>query len=616
MTTTPSYEKKWLIKTDQKITGPFSYEQIEEQLRKKQISVIDEIRDMEKRWSFIREVPELKDLVENIRSEMDSSSELTQTVQTRAHQETHSIAKKDFTEIQEILPTPKNESTEVTRKQRPLDQGKVSSVLEQAKVTWSSENAIDVDFKENNVPPKAVQQQQKSQISRFGAAADYNVQKEVKNDISRIIVVFSIVAAIGLGSYFGYVYNKQQQAQKADTEVVNQIRRNAINKHNQKVIESFTKATPILQHRVLGELINYFPLLQNNGVSANDEFISRFKLENNLSNVKKSLLDMFLFHRSMSMKDFEAARRYLLSAKDSDPSSEIVLENEAIYLLQMEKYKDAYEAFSHLTKREDKKGRWFYGQLLSQYKLGEFFNIQDQQELLGKFLNTRTDFKRELLMFQIYLSKKEHNKNYFMRSIRDYIDSPTQFSAHFRVDPLIWIRGYDYKILDNIYLQIQQKQKGLDLERLLPIFVATYSLESEKYTEVDNFLKSSTVSMADPDKININFQYLMIQGRKMEALAVIKSSGVDNLNLYSHLLLFKFLFENRNFRDLNPDYYNRSLEILKLENQDFLSTYAKFILGSKPSTVEEKNKLREFLEIELVLNGEFIPFLEAKGDLN
>ena len=48
MTTTSSYEKKWLIKTDQKITGPFSYEQIEEQLRKKQISVIDEIRDMEK----------------------------------------------------------------------------------------------------------------------------------------------------------------------------------------------------------------------------------------------------------------------------------------------------------------------------------------------------------------------------------------------------------------------------------------------------------------------------------------------------------------------------------------------------------------------------------------
>ena len=67
---------------------------------------------------------------------------------------------------------------------------------------------------------------------------------------------------------------------------------------------------------------------------------------------------MFLFHRSMSMKDFEAARRYLLSAKDSDPTSEIVLENEAIYLLQMEKYKEAYDAFNALTKREDKKGRW------------------------------------------------------------------------------------------------------------------------------------------------------------------------------------------------------------------------------------------------------------------
>ena len=103
MTTTSSYEKKWLIKSDQKITGPFSYEQIEEQLRKKQVSVIDEIRDMEKRWSFIREVPELKTLVENIRSEVDNSNELTQTVQTRAHQETLSITKKESFEPEHDL---------------------------------------------------------------------------------------------------------------------------------------------------------------------------------------------------------------------------------------------------------------------------------------------------------------------------------------------------------------------------------------------------------------------------------------------------------------------------------------------------------------------------------
>ena len=132
MTTTSSYEKKWLIKTDQKITGPFSYEQIEEQLRKKQISVIDEIRDMEKRWSFVREVPELKALVESIRSEMDSNSELTQTVQTRTHQDTISITKKEITIPAENRPTPKIENNEI-KEQNTIDQGKVSNILEQTK---------------------------------------------------------------------------------------------------------------------------------------------------------------------------------------------------------------------------------------------------------------------------------------------------------------------------------------------------------------------------------------------------------------------------------------------------------------------------------------------------
>jgi hypothetical protein len=639
MTTTSSYEKKWLIKSDQKISGPFSYEQIEDQLRKKQISVIDEIRDMEKRWSFIREVPELKTLVENIRMELDSSSDLTQTVQTRAHQETLSITKNEMTVSQTGEESTKdrlngdepeddaqsaeiNEVNESTFERAVTDQEKVSSILDRSRNMSSGENAIDIDFKEKNFATKAAQL--KPQLSRFGAVADYNVQKEVRTDKSKVFITFFIIVAIFAASYFGYVYNKQEQALKAEAESVNQIRRFAINKNDQKVIEAYTKAPLALQRRVLADLINYFPLLQNSGVSANDEFIQRFKLENNLNNVKKSLLDMFLFHRSMSMKDFESAKKYLLSAKDADPTSEIVLENEAIFLLQMEKYKEALEAFTQLAKREDKKGRWFLGLLMAKYKIGKFEieEIQDQQEALGMFLNTRADFKRELLLFQIFLSKKEHNNTYLMRLVREYINAPTQFAVNFRADPLIWMRGYDYKILDSVFKEIleknpeKQKQKVLDLEPLRGVFLAAYALETGNYSEVDNFLKSAIVPANDADKVNINFQYLMIQGRKMEALAVLKTSGVDNLHVFSHLLLFKALFESKNLRDMNPDFYNQSLDYLRRENQDFLSTYARFILISRPTSPEERNKLREFLEVELVLNGEFTPFLEAKGELN
>lgn len=321
---TNSYEKKWLIKSDQKITGPFSYEQVEELLRKRQISLIDEIRDMERRWSFIREVPELKDLVETVRKEVDNSNELTQTVQTKANQETQSINRKDVTVTKEMTMTPISEST--------LKQDAVSEILAQAPVGHESESVIDVSFKENIAEKNqtTISPQPKAKVVRFGAATDYSVQQEVKSDSSKYVIGFAAILIAGLLGYIGYNYNKQMELQRQEAEIVNQIRRYAMNGNNERVVEAYSKAPAHIRRRALPDLINYFPLLQNYEVSTKEDFINRLKLE--VSNKsKKALIDMFLFHRSMSIKDFGAANSYLTTAKDYDPTSEIILENEALY---------------------------------------------------------------------------------------------------------------------------------------------------------------------------------------------------------------------------------------------------------------------------------------------
>ena len=75
-------KNKWLIKSDYKILEPYSYEQVEDLIMKKQISLIDEIRDMDLRWSYVREVADFRPLVEAVREEIDKKSDLTQTIQT------------------------------------------------------------------------------------------------------------------------------------------------------------------------------------------------------------------------------------------------------------------------------------------------------------------------------------------------------------------------------------------------------------------------------------------------------------------------------------------------------------------------------------------------------
>lgn len=282
----------------------------------------------------------------------------------------------------------------------------------------------------------------------------------------------------------------------------------------------------------------------------------------------------------------------------------------------MEKHKDAYNQFSALLKKEVK-GRWLLGQLLAQYKMGEFNDSKGQQDIIDKYLitQTRMDFKRELLMFQMYLAKKDNNKRFFEQSMRDYVGGPTQFAINYRVDPLVWMPGYDFKVFDTLYQFIIGKQKGFDLDKLGITFLATYALENQRYEEVQLFIKSSSLESSNPDKLNIHFQYLMLQGRKMEAMAVIKSSGVENLTSFSQFLVYKTLTENREFRSSYGDFFRRSGEIIEQE-KNFFTLYAKFTELRAGATPEDKNKLRAFLDDNLSSVTDFTPFLLAKGELN
>lgn len=77
-----SNEKKWLVKSENKILGPYSFDQIQDLLLKKQISIIDEVRDTETRWLYLRENINFKSVIDDIRSQLDSKGESTKTFQS------------------------------------------------------------------------------------------------------------------------------------------------------------------------------------------------------------------------------------------------------------------------------------------------------------------------------------------------------------------------------------------------------------------------------------------------------------------------------------------------------------------------------------------------------
>ncbi len=102
--------QEWLVKSSGHVMGPLSLDEVEQSLKNRQISVIDEIKGPMGRWGFIREHPDLKDIVLKIREEDLDLYEKTGVVSdsTRTITVESSITKD--VDISEKSPVPTPES--------------------------------------------------------------------------------------------------------------------------------------------------------------------------------------------------------------------------------------------------------------------------------------------------------------------------------------------------------------------------------------------------------------------------------------------------------------------------------------------------------------------------
>lgn len=613
--TNTSFEKKWLVKSEQRILGPFSYEQIEELLKKKQISLLDEIRDMERRWSFIREVPEFKPLVELVRREVDHASELTQTLQTKTNQETLSITRKEAS-ITMDMPNSQNESLnaiaqEMTNENpssganKAMDSGKIVDV--------SFKDTLDTTQTHNSLAKNI----ERTKAPRFGSTNDINVQSEVEQSSKTYLFGFVLVVVGLIAGYFFWQNQRVQSQIKADAEAVNQVRRMAIISNSSKVVELYSKLNKPLQKKVLPELISFFPLLRDFGVTASPEFIESFRQSNQLSQERLAQLEMFQFGAAMNASDFDSGQKYLVSAISLNPTSDVVIENEALFNLARGKHAEARKIFEKLINRQDGmvQGRWIYGLLVSMYKSEQLNDLKSSLEMIGRHLFTRMDYGREIRLFQLYLSKRDNNRTLFEASLRDYLQSPLQVGPLFRQDPLIWIEGYDPSLQDELVSKILEKQKGFEFDRLQNYFNASYNLEKNRFDQVEKFLKANVSEAKTVEYASFEFQYLFLQNRKPDAFAVLSGQKLENLWIYTQFLIAKGILESKSFTNSHGELLP-AVESALMKETGFIPNYFTFLKKWNSIDADRQQKLREFLDVNLTLSPDFLPYILARSELN
>ncbi len=76
-------EKVWLVKSATRILGPYSLTEISEFIMRRHVSILDEMKGPNQRWTYVRENPFLKEIIEAIRREQDSAKEDTVTTATQ-----------------------------------------------------------------------------------------------------------------------------------------------------------------------------------------------------------------------------------------------------------------------------------------------------------------------------------------------------------------------------------------------------------------------------------------------------------------------------------------------------------------------------------------------------
>lgn len=107
-------ERKWLVRASGTILGPFTIDELSQELKDKKVSLIDEVRLPSTRWAFAREAPELASTVQWIREQQLEQKEDTSV--TEVDEAEGTITQTD----PEKTPPPRASHFEIFEAETPL----------------------------------------------------------------------------------------------------------------------------------------------------------------------------------------------------------------------------------------------------------------------------------------------------------------------------------------------------------------------------------------------------------------------------------------------------------------------------------------------------------------
>lgn len=509
--------RNWLVKSSTKILGPFTREEVMVLLTRRQITIIDEVRQPEGRWSYIRDNRYFKEVVKSLRYEQDHSREDTMTMTSTATIGSNSMTKTESPTIaDEFTPTP------VTPQKAPPSRSQKPAIKDVTPVN------------DDSVP----RPHGNSSVKSFGTLSDQRVQNKIQKQnmlLRGILFAIALVAVVFVG--LNYMQKGKKSDLNYDQLISSALRYKEMGLYQQS-LQNYKKAAAIHEPDLESQFQMVFLLINEDRQSLNGRRI----IERALLKEGRTRNEIIDAHLGMALSymmegDLRQAEEYLQKTLGYDANNEIAKINQVIILLKKGAYAQALKSFEALSKADSP----VYPLVLlcKSMALIEVSKTTPDKEQITKAINdikTYTNkshfLRKELSLLMIYLNQLNQDQPGVESAIGTFLEEPNALSRLYARDLSLDWRNSEWDYLERYCSELFSSGKGPDSMKAVR---AVCLIESNRDMEAVKFLDESLAQGPKQlTSLQAQAQYLSKLGRVNEAQLLFQNTDFkqDRLALY------------------------------------------------------------------------------------
>lgn len=596
-----SDDKHWLVKSSYRVLGPYSKGDIMEMIRKKQLSLLDEIRKPNLRWLSLRDHKDFSEAV-RLMQELDAALEGTQSQKTT--------------------------TASVSRTERIIDD---SSGLENTQAEYNRPPAsLESAVRKEKIP---TQEEAKSNFKDITATKETNLQRHsldsdtssksfgVFNDQKRIQRIEKksglfrgiIFAALGI-SILAFVGQQFFMREKNDKNyqslVAAALRYKALNLYD-KSMDAYRKAKLIkkLDPEVLVKMAP-LAMVYDLEINQNRQLLITASQNEDMQNRKTTVESLISLGLSYAKEgDLEKAKEYYQKALSYESFNEAAIINKSLIQLKQNQNQEAYITLGKLNAPKTFKEVYLYVKSMVLIRMSQKRILNEELKSLvidiENQLQSTSFLQNQLRLAVIRMQQLLGDPASLLKSIEKFLELEPGYSHDLVKNYML---DWSFSNNENIWSLCEEISQNLSSSSLSLSFKAFCTVETERNFESQKWVDQAlALNPQNAHALHVEAFVFWNSKKISETMTLIKQNH-SRMFPTTKSLLGRLCVDQKD-ADCVMTNLNFAKASLSSRSQAYSGLASWSVMNNRPS--EALQHIRSGLEI----NSEYKPLLEMRSEL-